>query len=113
MTKDRINEQIYQRIAKAKKIVVMSHQRPDGDAVGSVLAVGLALESIGKDAQMVLEDGVPATFRFLAGSERVCQKLNQDQLVLPRRHCGIQCLLSCRHHWYRRQHNPQFLRLPL
>jgi phosphoesterase RecJ-like protein len=76
MTKDNINEQICQKVAKAKNIVVISHQRPDGDAVGSVLAIGLALEAIDKDVQMILEDGVPINLRFLPGSEKVSHKLN-------------------------------------
>jgi len=59
------------RLKKAQNILVVSHVRPDGDAVGSLLALGLALQSAGKDVQMVLTDGVPSTFRYLPGSDQV------------------------------------------
>jgi phosphoesterase RecJ-like protein len=55
----------------AKKFLVISHQRPDGDAIGSLLAVGLALLSEGKEVQMVLKDKIPENFRFLGGSELI------------------------------------------
>jgi phosphoesterase RecJ-like protein len=55
----------------AERILIVSHIRPDGDAVGSLLGLGLALEEVGKDVQMVLEDSVPAGYRHLEGSERI------------------------------------------
>ena len=65
---------IREQLSLVKKVLIISHQRPDGDAIGSLLAVGLALISSGKDVQMVLKDGVPANFRFLDGSELVITK---------------------------------------
>ncbi|MEW6287769.1 MAG: DHH family phosphoesterase [Chloroflexota bacterium] len=62
---------IKERLAKANKVVVASHVRPDGDAVGSLLGLGLALMDAGKAVQMVLADGVPASFRHLEGSDLV------------------------------------------
>jgi phosphoesterase RecJ-like protein len=62
---------IRDQLKSANKVLVISHQRPDGDAIGSLLAVGLALLSTGKEVQMVLKDGIPANFRFLKGSELV------------------------------------------
>ncbi|MFT3892923.1 MAG: bifunctional oligoribonuclease/PAP phosphatase NrnA [Anaerolineales bacterium] len=59
------------RINKAQNIVIASHVRPDGDAIGSLLGIGLALENAGKSVQMVLVDGVPASFRYLEGSEKI------------------------------------------
>lgn len=59
------------QLNSAKKILIISHQRPDGDAIGSLLAMGLALISDGKNIQMVLKDGVPDNFRFLEGSDLI------------------------------------------
>ena len=59
------------KIDAAHRIMVTSHVRPDGDAVGSLLGLGLALENMGKEVSLVLEDGVPATFRHLPGCEQV------------------------------------------
>jgi len=63
-----------QRLKKAQNVLVVSHVRPDGDAVGSILALGLILQNVGKDVQMVLTDGVPSTFRYLPGSDQVLKK---------------------------------------
>lgn len=63
-----------QALASAQRILVISHIRPDGDAVGSLLGLGLALQEVGKDVQMVLTDGVPSSFRFLKGSEQICEQ---------------------------------------
>jgi phosphoesterase RecJ-like protein len=51
--------------------LISSHIRPDGDAVGSLIGLGLSLQELGKDVQMVLSDGLPKIFRHLYGSEQV------------------------------------------
>ncbi len=58
-------------IEEAQRILVVTHIRPDGDALGSLLGFGLTLEAAGKEVQMVSGDGVPATFRFLPGSDKI------------------------------------------
>jgi phosphoesterase RecJ-like protein len=62
---------IGRRFREAKRILLVSHVRPDGDAVGSLLGLGLSLQEAGKHVQMVLNDGVPANLRYLPGSEQV------------------------------------------
>jgi bifunctional oligoribonuclease and PAP phosphatase NrnA len=62
---------IRDRIKSAKRVLVTSHIRPDGDAIGSSLALGLALLDTGKQVQVVLADGLPASFRHLPGSEMI------------------------------------------
>ncbi|MDL1912133.1 hypothetical protein FBQ81_15815 [Chloroflexi bacterium CFX6] len=69
---------IKDRLAKANKIVIASHVRPDGDAIGSLLGLGLALMDAGKSVQMTLVDGIPASFRHLEGSELVLKQPNGD-----------------------------------
>lgn len=65
----------HQLIEQAQKIVIVTHIRPDGDAIGSMLGFGLSLEASGKSVQMVSADGVPSTFRFLKGSDRIRTKI--------------------------------------
>lgn len=77
MQEKTILTEISHRLEQSDRILVVSHVRPDGDAVGSVLAMGLALQQLGKRVQMVLNDGVPASFRFLEGAERI-QKMPYD-----------------------------------
>jgi phosphoesterase RecJ-like protein len=63
--------QIRERLNEAQSILIASHVRPDGDAIGSLLAIGLALQNAGRTVQMVLQDGVPASFRHLQGHDQV------------------------------------------
>jgi bifunctional oligoribonuclease and PAP phosphatase NrnA len=64
-------EVIGRRLQEAGRILVVSHIRPDGDAIGSLLGMGLSLQAGGKEVQMVLADGVPASFRHLEGTELI------------------------------------------
>lgn len=66
-----ISDQIKARLDKAKKILIASHVRPDGDAVGSLLGLGLALQDAGRQVHMVLTDGVTSSYRHLEGSAQI------------------------------------------
>jgi phosphoesterase RecJ-like protein len=55
----------------ASRILVLSHMRPDGDAIGSQLAMTLTLRALGKEVTAWNEDGLPDTMRFLPGSNLV------------------------------------------
>ena len=63
--------QVGDLLASAKRIGLLSHTRPDGDAIGSVLALGSALRGIGKEVVLLNEDGVPENLQFLPGWEEV------------------------------------------
>jgi bifunctional oligoribonuclease and PAP phosphatase NrnA len=52
---------IVSRIQSGQRFIVSSHQRPDGDAIGSAMAMAFALESLGKDVDVVF-DAVPPHF---------------------------------------------------
>jgi phosphoesterase RecJ-like protein len=60
-----------QAILTAEDIALVAHVRPDGDAIGSVLGLGRALEDAGKKVQMILADGVPDNLKHLPGADRV------------------------------------------
>lgn len=64
-------DELIRLIGTKQHIGIISHFRPDGDAIGSTLALGLALRAMGKEVRMWNEDGVPARYRFLAGSESI------------------------------------------
>lgn len=55
----------------AGDIVLASHINPDGDTLGSMIALGLGLQSLGKRVTLLSADGVPANLRFLPGAELV------------------------------------------
>lgn len=58
-------------IAEGERFLVCSHAGPDGDAVGSMLAMGVLLEQMGKHADLVSADRVPVVFRPLPGAEKI------------------------------------------
>jgi len=66
-----MSAKIKKRLGVAQNILIASHIRPDGDAIGSLIGLGLALQNTGKTVQMVLVDGVPSNFQFLEGSDQV------------------------------------------
>lgn len=57
--------------AEHQRFVLCSHTRPDGDAIGSVLALKLALEALGKEVVAMNQDGVPDNLEFLEGADQV------------------------------------------
>lgn len=57
-------------IQAANKVAVLTHTNPDGDAIGSSLALALALDKMGLDSQVVIPDGLPDFLRWLPGIER-------------------------------------------
>ncbi len=73
-----MNEDLHRQIAaalhQAQRIVAVSHVRPDGDAIGSLLGFGLSLQAAGKHVDMLLADGVPASLRHLPGSAQVIRQ---------------------------------------
>jgi bifunctional oligoribonuclease and PAP phosphatase NrnA len=54
-----------------RRFIISSHARPDGDAVGSVLALAEVLDQLGCEPLIVLADEIPAIYRSLPGIERV------------------------------------------
>jgi phosphoesterase RecJ-like protein len=64
-------KQARQRIEDARSILIVSHVRPDGDAICSVLGLGLALQAHGKQVQMLLSDGVPRGYEHLEGIDQI------------------------------------------
>ncbi|TYP54296.1 DHH family phosphoesterase [Thermosediminibacter litoriperuensis] len=58
-------------LTEYNSFIVTSHVMPDGDAIGSVLALTMALEKAGKRALPVINDAVPKKYRFLPRSQNV------------------------------------------
>ncbi len=56
-------EDVARALRARQTFVLTSHARPDGDAVGSSMALALALEALGKQTTVVLRDPVPAPYR--------------------------------------------------
>ncbi|MGA8540531.1 MAG: bifunctional oligoribonuclease/PAP phosphatase NrnA [Terriglobales bacterium] len=66
-------DRVLQEIRARRRFVVTSHARPDGDGIGSALALGEILRVMGKDAEVVMHDGVPRIYQNLPFADRVIQ----------------------------------------
>ncbi|MEK7460624.1 MAG: bifunctional oligoribonuclease/PAP phosphatase NrnA [Patescibacteria group bacterium] len=52
-------------VSSAQRVLLVAHERPDGDGISSALAMRQALRQLGKVADCVSRDPIPATFQFL------------------------------------------------
>jgi len=75
---DQLVESLNAIIRDARRVLVVTHARPDGDAIGSLLGLGLALQEAGKDVQMVMDDAVPPNLHHLPGSHQIIHKSSGD-----------------------------------
>ena len=93
-------EAIASVIRDKKHFLVLSHIRPDGDAIGCALAMGLCLRELGKEVEVWNEDGLPQRFEFLEHASLVAKppatpKSFEVVLLLDtavRGRAGAQCL---------------------
>jgi phosphoesterase RecJ-like protein len=65
-------------IAGNKTIWLVTHQRPDGDALGSLLGLALALEKLGKKVVRLCSDPVPDNYHFLPSADLVSRQLPEE-----------------------------------
>lgn len=66
-----INSSIINLIKESSNIAILSHVAPDGDSIGSSLALFNALIKQGKNVKFILDDDVPSIYSFLKGSDEV------------------------------------------
>jgi len=90
-------ESIVRHLKSSSKVLVASHISPDGDAVGTLVAMGLALEKLGKKTVLFNESPIPAVYRFLPASDRIVGRLENCRdfdtaLILD---CGDILRLGC------------------
>ncbi|HBV87329.1 bifunctional oligoribonuclease/PAP phosphatase NrnA [Desulfosporosinus sp.] len=79
MSEHNIVEEFVAVLRKAPKVALFSHVSPDGDCLGSMLAIGLALEKMGKEVSFYNPDPVPSNLVFLPGSSRIRRQLPSPQ----------------------------------
>ena len=72
----------------ATRVVILSHMRPDGDAIGCSLALSAALDNIGVDNVVCNETGVPSNLRFIEGTEKIVEKPKGDYDVIVALDCA-------------------------
>ena len=70
----RILKEIAETIRRGKEFLVASHENPEGDAIGSILALGEALRQLGKKVTIFNADPVPEILAFLPGTEEIVRR---------------------------------------
>lgn len=71
--------EIGRTLREHQRFAVLSHVRPDGDALGSQLALGLSLQALGKDVTIWNEDGMLEKYSFMTGGERLQKPPGEPQ----------------------------------
>ena len=61
----KIIDRILEAIREHQSFCIVGHMRPDGDCIGSQLALGLALKNEGKSVTIWNEDSIPQKYKFL------------------------------------------------
>ena len=65
----------------ANKIVLCSHVSPDGDTLGSALSLMKALQKLGKDVIVTVDDEISKVYKFLPGIESFVRFQNDERIA--------------------------------
>ena len=79
-TNNQTIDQILQLIDQSQTFLIASHEGPDGDAIGSTLALANALREMGKDVVAYNHDRAPLEYAFLPGYDTVVSELDKSQV---------------------------------
>jgi len=81
-------DQIIRCLKNSDHILVATHTHPDGDAIGSLIAMGLCLEGLNKKITLYNESPIPAVYRFLPATNRVVRNIKNEN-------CDLAVILDC------------------
>lgn len=90
-TLNAIIHQIAKAVEEAQSIIVLGHARPDGDAIGSTIALASSLKALGKNVHGINEDPVPATLAFLDDSDQILQPGHLEKSIQPDLAIALDC----------------------
>ena len=66
---------IIHQLKNSRSVLLATHTNPDGDAIGSLTAMGLALATLGKNILLYNESPIPAVYRFLPSVDQVANHI--------------------------------------
>jgi phosphoesterase RecJ-like protein len=69
-------------LKNSSRIFITTHTNPDGDAIGSLVAMGLGLDSLNKKITLYNESPIPAVYRFLPSVNRIVRNNNNENYDL-------------------------------
>jgi phosphoesterase RecJ-like protein len=70
--------QIIRHLKNSSRVLVVTHTGPDGDAIGSLTAMGISLAALGKKTTLYNESPIPAVYRFLPSVDRVVRQIDSE-----------------------------------
>jgi len=73
-------KKIINHLKNSNHIIIASHINPDGDAIGSLIAMGLALDALNKNITLYNESPVPSAYRFLPSVERIVRQIKETNI---------------------------------
>ncbi len=106
---------VAEAVRRGRKFLITSHANPDGDSIGSELALYHLLARTGKEVQVINRDDTPAVFRFLPGSDDIrkpdafeppydytfvldCGQIDRSGIILADAHDGLGRTVNIDHH---------------
>lgn len=72
--------QIIHHLKNSNNLFLATHTNPDGDAIGSLIAMGLSLEALNKRTTLYNESPIPAVYRFLPFAHRIVQYVDKANI---------------------------------
>ncbi len=72
--------QIIRQLKNSNHVFLCSHINPDGDAIASVVAMGLSLASLQKETTLYNESPIPAVYRFLPSVKRIVRHIDRQTI---------------------------------
>jgi bifunctional oligoribonuclease and PAP phosphatase NrnA len=76
-----MDKEISKLLSKAGGVAIFPHVSADGDAIGSSLALGLALRNAGKTVKIYIEENIPTVFKFLPGLDLADSYNESDEVM--------------------------------
>lgn len=69
-------------VEKAKDVVILSHERPSADSIGSILTLSLALQSLGKKATIAIPDQITVEHSSYIGVNKIVNEIGKKNFVI-------------------------------
>ncbi len=71
-------DEIYNEIKNSNSFILLTHENPDGDAIGSVCGMAIALKNMGKNNIDICLKEWPENYNFVPGIEMIKKEVNKD-----------------------------------
>ena len=80
--------EVAEKLLQEKNVGIIFHIRPDGDSIGSAIALCLGLKDVGVDADVLCADDIPDKFSFINNINMVKKGADRDYSALVSVDCG-------------------------